>query len=106
MASVLTGSIGLPGSALLGTSRLGMSEPGHGTTLDIAGQDLANPLACIRAAGLVVRHSLDWPDLDNRIENAVTQVLSVGFSTREMRGCGSTVGTEAIGAAVVEALRF
>lgn len=40
------------------------------------------------------------------INNAVTQVLSVGFDTREMRGCGSTVGTEAIGAAVVEALRF
>ncbi|WP_342131039.1 3-isopropylmalate dehydrogenase [Hydrogenophaga sp. OTU3427] len=104
VASVLTGSIGLPASALVGSARRGMFEAGHGTALDIAGKNLANPMACIRAAALMLRHSLGRPDLATRIDNAVVQVLRAGHRTRELPGAGAAMGTEAIGDAVVAAL--
>lgn len=105
VASVLTGSIGLPGSALLGAGRRGMFEAGHGTALDIAGKNLANPLACIRAAGLMLQHSLGRPELAMQVEDAVVQVLREGGRTREMAGRGSSHGTEGMGDAVVAALQ-
>lgn len=104
IASVLTGSIGLPASALLGSHRQGMFEAGHGTALDIAGKDLANPLACIRAAGLMLRHSLGREDLALRIEAAVGNVLRCGLRTPELPGFAQPVGTDALGDAVVASL--
>ena len=104
VASVLTGSIGLPASALLGDSNLGMYEAGHGTALDIAGQDLANPLACIRAAALMLRYSLKREDLATRIETAVDQVLKAGLRTQDLPGGLSPIGTDAMGDAVVQAM--
>lgn len=104
-ASVLTGSIGLPASALLGDGPRGMYEAGHGTALDIAGRDLANPLACIRAAALMLRHSLARDDLALRVENAVTRVLHDGLRTAELPGGTRRVGTDQMGDAVVEALK-
>jgi 3-isopropylmalate dehydrogenase len=103
-ASVLTGSIGLPASALLGEGPRGMYEAGHGTALDIAGRDIANPLACIRAAALMLRHSLERDDLAQRIEAAVTAVLRQGLRTADLVGGTRPVGTSAMGDAVVVAL--
>ncbi len=104
VASVLSGSIGLTGSALLGEHHGGLFEAGHGTAMDLVGQDKANPLACIRAAGLLVRHALDRPDLAQRIESAVQQVLRAGGHTADMAGNGPVLGTDAMGDAVVAAL--
>jgi 3-isopropylmalate dehydrogenase len=103
-ASVLTGSIGLPASALLGAGPRGMYEAGHGTALDIAGRDIANPLACIRAAALMLRHSLGRDDLAQRIEAAVTTVLRQGLRTADLAGGTRVVSTSAMGDAVVAAL--
>ena len=104
-ASVLTGSIGLPASALLGDGPKGMYEAGHGTALDIAGRDLANPIACIRAAALMLRHSLGRDDLACRIEAAVDRVLHAGARTADLVGPGrACIGTEAMGDAIVAAL--
>jgi 3-isopropylmalate dehydrogenase len=104
-AGALAGSIGLTGSALLGDGPRGLYEAGHGSALDIAGRDLANPLACIRAAGLLLRHSLGRGDLADRIENAVRRVLRQGLRTAEIDEPGTTlVGTRAMGDAVVAAL--
>jgi 3-isopropylmalate dehydrogenase len=103
-ASMLTGSIGLPASALLGEGPRGMFEAGHGTALDIAGRDIANPLACIRAAALMLRHSLGRDDLAQRIEAAVTAVLRQGLRTADLGGGTRVVGTSAMGDAVVAAL--
>ncbi len=104
-ASVLTGSIGLPASALLGAELRGMYEAGHGTALDIAGQDIANPLACIRAAALMLRHSLGQAELAARVEKAVDTVLRAGIRTADLPGPGAPVGTREMGDAVVDALR-
>jgi 3-isopropylmalate dehydrogenase len=103
-ASVLTGSIGLPASALLGEGLRGMYEAGHGTALDIAGRDIANPIACIRAAALMLRHSLERPDLAQRVEDAVDAVLHCGLRTADLAGSGEAIGTRAMGDAVCEAL--
>jgi 3-isopropylmalate dehydrogenase len=101
---MLTGSVGLPASALLGEGPRGMYEAGHGTALDIAGRDIANPLACIRAAALMLRHSLGRDDLAQRIEAAVTAVLRQGLRTADLGGGTRVVGTGAMGDAVVAAL--
>lgn len=106
-ASVLTGSIGLPASALLGDSARGMYEAGHGTAWDIAGQGTANPIGCIRAAALMLRHSLDRDDLAHRIEAAVTDVLNAGWRTPDLVAAGHrAVGTKQMGDAIVAALRM
>jgi len=106
-AAVLTGSIGLAASALLGDGPRGMYEAGHGTALDIAGQDRANPIACVRAAALMLRHSLGRADLATRVEAAVSSVLASGLRTADItpRGAaGGAVGTDAMGNAIVAAL--
>jgi 3-isopropylmalate dehydrogenase len=103
-ASILTGSIGLPASALLGDATRGMFEAGHGTALDIAGRDIANPLACIRATALMLRHSLGRDDLARRVEDAVTRVLREGLRTADLPGGTRRVGTRAMGDAVAAAL--
>lgn len=106
VASVLTGSMALAGSALLGFGTKGMYEAGHGTALDIAGRDVANPIACIRAAGLLLRHSLHRGDLAERIEHAIGRTLESGLRTAEMAAGPNVriVGTTAMGDAIVAAL--
>lgn len=104
-ASVLTGSVGLPASAMLSDGGPGVYEPGHGTAFDIAGKDLANPIATIRAAALMLRHSLNQPHLADRVEAAVNAVLQSGLRTQDIQSPGCTVvGTRAMGDAIVAAL--
>ena len=102
LASMLTGSIGMLPSASLDASGKGLYEPCHGSAPDIAGQDLANPLATILSAAMMLRYTLNRPDLAERIEGAVSRVLDRGLRTRDIWSSGTTeVGTTAMGEAVI-----
>jgi 3-isopropylmalate dehydrogenase len=103
-ASMLTGSIGMLPSASLG-SRYALYEPIHGSAPDIAGRGLANPLATILSAAMLFRHSLQLPELADRIERAVDRVLDQGLRTADIQqpDC-RLVGTAEMGDAVVAAL--
>ncbi|WP_019895997.1 3-isopropylmalate dehydrogenase [Hydrogenovibrio halophilus] len=105
-ASMLTGSIGMLASASLDVNNKGMYEPSHGSAPDIAGQNKANPLATILSAAMMLRFSLGRPELADKIEQAVSQVLDQGLRTGDIAGEGDqVVGTREMGDAVVEALR-
>jgi 3-isopropylmalate dehydrogenase len=104
-ASMLTGSIGMLPSAALDERGKGLYEPIHGTAPDIAGQGVANPLATILSAALMLRYSLGQPQAAQRIEEAVATVLQSGLRTADIYTPGTRkVGTEEMGAAVVAAL--
>jgi 3-isopropylmalate dehydrogenase len=114
-ASVLTGSIGMLASASLGApaktgTRPGMYEPIHGSAPDIAGKDIANPLATILSAAMMLRYSFNLEKEANSIETAVNNVLDQGLRTGDIasRGTASSgekiVGTKAMGEAVLKAL--
>jgi len=104
-ASMLTGSIGMLPSASLNEKGRGLYEPIHGTAPDIAGKGLANPLATILSAAMMLRYSLGRPDAAERVERAVTKVLQSGLRTPDIHTPGTRrVGTQEIGDAVVAAL--
>jgi 3-isopropylmalate dehydrogenase len=104
-ASMLTGSIGMLPSASLNASGQGLYEPSHGSAPDIAGQDLANPLATVLSLALLMRYSLKREAEAKRIEGAVQQVLSAGLRTADIAGpTDQAIGTRAMGAALLEAL--
>jgi len=104
-ASMLTGSIGMLPSASLNAKGQGLYEPSHGSAPDIAGQGIANPLATILSAAMMLRFSLNQAQAAERIETAVKKVLAQGLRTPDIfsDGC-SRVGTAAMGDAVVRAL--
>ncbi len=105
-AAMLTGSIGMLPSASLDKHGKGMYEPIHGSAPDIAGQGVANPLATILSVAMMLRYSLDEPAMADRIEQAVDQVLDQGLRTADIISDGmQQVGTEAMGNAVVAALK-
>jgi 3-isopropylmalate dehydrogenase len=102
---MLTGSIGMLPSASLDANGKGLYEPIHGSAPDIAGQDLANPLATILSAAMMLRHSLAQPQAAERIERAVRRVLRDGLRTADIYTAGARkVGTQEMGDAVVAAL--
>jgi 3-isopropylmalate dehydrogenase len=104
-AAMLTGSIGMLPSAALGYDRQGLYEPVHGSAPDIAGKDVANPLAAILSTAMMLRMSFDQEEAARRIENAVGAVLRDGYRTADIDQPGARrVGTEAMGDAVVAAL--
>ena len=104
-AAMLTGSIGMLPSASLNASGKGLYEPSHGSAPDIAGKDLANPLATILSAAMMLRFSLNQPQAAERIESAVQQVLAQGLRTTDIWSEGAhKVGTREMGDAVVAAL--
>ncbi len=104
-ASMLTGSIGMLPSASLNDKKQGLYEPSHGSAPDIAGKGLANPLATILSAAMMLRFSLNQPEAAERIENAVKKVLAQGLRTPDIYSEGTTkVGTREMGDAVVKAL--
>ena len=105
-AAMLTGSIGMLPSASLGDNKKGLYEPVHGTAPDIAGKNIANPLAAILSAAMMLRHSFDMEEHAKRIENAVRGVLAEGYRTADiMQEGGKKVGTDVMGEAVVKAVR-
>jgi 3-isopropylmalate dehydrogenase len=104
-ASMLTGSIGMLPSASLNTKSQGLYEPSHGSAPDIAGKGVANPLATILSAAMMLRFSLNQGEAAERIEGAVQKVLAQGLRTGDIWSEGTTkVGTREMGDAVVKAL--
>ena len=104
-ASMLTGSIGMLPSASLNDKKQGLYEPSHGSAPDIAGKGVANPLATILSAAMMLRYSLDQSEAADRIEAAVKKVLAQGLRTPDIHSPGTTrVGTREMGDAVVKAL--
>ncbi|MCF6298435.1 MAG: 3-isopropylmalate dehydrogenase, partial [Thiomicrorhabdus sp.] len=104
-ASMLTGSIGMLASASLDENNKGMYEPSHGSAPDIAGKNLANPLATILSAAMMLRYTLGREELAVKIENAVSKVLDQGLRTGDIYSEGMTkVGCREMGDAVVAAL--
>jgi len=104
-AAMLTGSIGMLPSASLDKSNKGLYEPSHGSAPDIAGQGVANPLATILSAAMMLRYTLNQPEAADRIETAVKAVLGAGLRTGDIWSAGTQrVGTQVMGDAVVAAL--
>ena len=104
-ASMLTGSIGMLPSAALDANGKGLYEPIHGSAPDIAGKDVANPLAQILSAAMMLRYTFSLPEAANRIENAVRKALAKGLRTGDIANPGETkVGTRQMGDAVIAAL--
>ncbi|MGA1288108.1 MAG: 3-isopropylmalate dehydrogenase [Rubrivivax sp.] len=105
-AAMLTGSIGMLPSASLDKDGKGLYEPSHGSAPDIAGKGLANPLATILSAAMMLRYSLSQTEAADRIENAVKAVLAAGLRTSDIWSEGTQrVGTREMGDAVVASLR-
>lgn len=105
-ASMLTGSIGMLPSASLNASGQGLYEPIHGSAPDIAGKNLANPLATILSVSMLLRYSLNLPTHADRVESAVKSVLAEGLRTADIYEPGTTqVGTQEMGDAVLKALQ-
>ena len=104
-AAMLTGSIGMLPSASLNAGNQGLYEPSHGSAPDIAGKGVANPLATILSAAMMLRFSLNQPEAADRIESAVKSVLASGLRTGDIWSEGTKrVGTREMGDAVVAAL--
>lgn len=104
-ASMLSGSLGMLPSASIG-GKVALYEPAHGSAPDIAGQDLANPLATILSAAMMLRYSFQLEEPARKIETAVRQVLSDGFRTADIMAPGCTkVGTKEMGRLVRERIQ-
>jgi len=103
-ASMLTGSIGMLPSASLDSNDKGMYEPIHGSAPDIAGKNIANPLATILSIAMMLRYSLNHVELANKVEQAVEDVIQSGLRTADIADGAGTIGTEEMGDAVVKAL--
>ncbi len=104
-ASMLTGSIGMLPSASLDENNKGLYEPSHGSAPDIAGKNLANPLATILSAAMMLRYTFNQEESAKRVESAVKKVLAQGFRTGDIYEPGTKkVGTREMGDAVLAAL--
>lgn len=102
-ASMITGSIGMLSSASLNETKFGMYEPSHGSAPDIAGRDLANPIATILSAAMMLRYSFDLDQEADAIEAAVQAVLTEGYRTGDIMSEGCTkVGTTQMGDLIAE----
>jgi 3-isopropylmalate dehydrogenase len=102
--SMLPGSLGLLPSASIGEAPPGLYEPIHGSAPDIAGRNVANPLATILAIAMALRHSLGLPEAASAVEAAVDTVLDAGLRTPDIAGDGPWVTTSAMGDAVAAAI--
>lgn len=104
-ASMLTGSIGMLASASLNESKKGLYEPSHGSAPDIAGKNLANPIATILSVAMMLRYSFDNEASATRIENAVKKVLAAGYRTGDIYEAGTKkVSCSEMGDQIVAAL--
>ena len=102
-ASMITGSIGMLSSASLNETKFGLYEPSHGSAPDIAGKDLANPIATILSAAMMLRYSFDLDQEAAAIEAAVQEVLREGYRTVDIMSEGCTqIGTTAMGDKIAE----
>ena len=93
-------------SASLNKDNVGMYEPIHGSAPDIAGQDIANPLATILSVSMMLRYSLNQSDLADKIDQSIVKVLDQGYRTRDIASdADNIIGTNEMGDRVVEALK-
>lgn len=105
-ASMVTGSIGMLASASLNDTKFGLYEPSHGSAPDIAGKDLANPIATILSASMMLRYSFDLDKEADAIDNAVKQVLKDGYRTGDIMSAGcEQVGCKQMGDLIVERIK-
>jgi len=105
-ASMITGSIGMLSSASMNETKFGLYEPSHGSAPDIAGKDIANPIATILSAAMMLRYSFDLDAEANAVEAAVQQVLTDGYRTGDIMAEGCTrVGTSRMGDLIAERIR-
>ncbi len=105
-ASMVTGSIGMLASASLNETKFGLYEPSHGSAPDIAGKDLANPIATVLSASMMLRFSFDLGKEADAIDNAVSQVLKDGFRTGDIYSEGCTkVGCTEMGNLLAERIK-
>ena len=100
IAAMLTGSLGMLPSASLAGSGVGLFEPVHGTAPDIAGENVANPIATILSVAMMLKHSLNLIEESNDIENAVEEVLSDGIFTSDLSS-EDHVSTDEMGNAIL-----
>ena len=105
-ASMVTGSIGMLASASLNDTKFGLYEPSHGSAPDIAGRDIANPIATILSASMMLRYSFDLDKEADAIEEAVRQVLREGYRTVDImsEGC-KQVGCKEMGSLLADRIR-
>lgn len=104
-ASMVTGSIGMLASASLGETKLGLYEPSHGSAPDIAGKNIANPIATVLSAAMMLRYSFDLQEEADCIENAVKKVLDQGYRTADIMSEGCTlIGTNEMGNQIIKNL--
>lgn len=105
-ASMITGSIGMLSSASLNEGKFGMYEPSHGSAPDIAGKDIANPIATILSAAMMLRYSFDLDKEAAAVEAAVEEILKEGFRTADImaEGC-KKVGTVQMGTLIADKIR-
>ena len=102
---MLTGSIGMLPSASIDANGKGLYEPIHGSAPDIAGKNMANPLAMILSVAMMLRHSLNQTAAADRVDAAVKKVLAQGYRTGDIMTAGGTkVGTVEMGDAVLAVL--
>ena len=102
-ASMVTGSIGMLASASLNDSKFGLYEPSHGSAPDIAGKDVANPIATVLSAAMMLRYSFDLDREADAVEAAVKQVLKEGYRTRDIMSEGCTqVGCSKMGSLLAD----
>ncbi len=105
-ASMVTGSIGMLASASLNDTKFGLYEPSHGSAPDIAGKDLANPIATVLSAAMMLRYSFDLDREADAVEEAVKQVLKEGYRTGDILSEGCTrVGCRQMGSLLAERIR-
>ena len=105
-ASMVTGSIGMLASASLNDTKFGLYEPSHGSAPDIAGKDVANPIATILSAAMMLRYSFDLDNEADAVENAVKQVLKDGYRTVDIMSDGCTqVGCKQMGDLLAERIK-
>ena len=102
-ASMVTGSIGMLASASLNDTKFGLYEPSHGSAPDIAGKDIANPIATVLSAAMMLRYSFDLDREADAVENAVKEVLREGYRTVDIMSEGCTqVGCRQMGDLLAE----
>ena len=104
-ASMVAGSIGMLSSASLNETKFGLYEPSHGSAPDIAGKNIANPIATVLSAAMMLRYSLDLDKEAEAVENAVQKILKDGYRTVDIMSEGCTrVSTSEMGDLLVKAL--
>lgn len=99
-ASQITGSLGMLPSASLGTGSAGLYEPVHGSAPDIAGKNIANPIAAILSSAMMLRYSFGMEEEARQIENAVSEALDAGIRTADIAGGGESLSTSGCGDAI------